>query len=136
VSDAAPTPIADLVECMFAENAPAAAIVAAVRAIERVTTVMRHAPSRDASRSVTQEQSRIRSQNYRNRKKSQSVAKANDVATAGDVVTLPAVTRHVTPLCGTNNSIDSNGLSIGKEQKEERENARARDATEGGNTAD
>lgn len=88
------TPIADMVERMLANNDPHQAIVAAVRALECVTVVTRSVtlPSRDASRSVTQEQARVRAQNYRNRKKFQSVAKANDVA-APSVTVTPIVTR-------------------------------------------
>jgi hypothetical protein len=79
------TPIADMVERMLSENYPAGAIVMAVRAMENVTsrvTLSSRDASRDASRSVTQEMARVRSLNYRNRKKNQQVAKANDVASA------------------------------------------------------
>lgn len=112
------TPIADMVERMLANNDPPAAIVAAVRAFESVTTVtLRNVTQRYASRSVTQEQGRLRSQNFRNRKKSQQVAKANDVATAGEIVTVPAVTRNACSLEGPYNSIQEDSSSNRKEEE-------------------
>jgi hypothetical protein len=115
----APTPIADMVERMLAEGAPAVAIVAAVRAFENVT--LRHASSRDASRSVTQEHSRLRSKRYRNRKKSQQVAKANDVAATDETVTVHAVTHHSTPTVGTNDSLLFKNLSVMKKEESKKE---------------
>ncbi len=122
------TPIADMVERMLSENAPATAIVAAVRAMEGVTLrhvtgdVTRHAASRDASR----EKAAARARRYRKNKRNQQVAKANDVATSSVVVTLPAVTRHVTDPSSTNVSILEEGLSVEGSKKVKTENARAR----------
>ena len=120
------TPIADMVEQMLSANAPAAAIVAAVRAVESITRDVTLS-SRDASRSIAQEQARVRALNYRNRKKLQQVAKANDVATSSAVVALPSVTRHVTSTAKPlTSSFLLDGIDEEKEEKEERRNARAR----------
>lgn len=80
------TPIADLVERMFADGASPTAIVLAIRAVEdaalRVTLA-----SRDASRTVTVNNpspAAVRARRYRqNLKKNQGGAKANDVAQPG-----------------------------------------------------
>jgi hypothetical protein len=98
----------------------ASAMVARVVTLASRSVTVVTLSSRDASRSVTQEQSRLRAKNYRNRKKSQQVAKANDVATAGVIVTVPAVTRHATPIeQPLTNSLLLEGLSVEKEEKKE-----------------
>lgn len=120
------TPIADMVERMLANNDPAVAIVAAVRALECVTAVT--LSSRDASRSVTQEQARVRALNYRNRKKSQQVAKANDVANT--VVMSVTPSRDASRSESTRDLLTSSSLlpedPLGKDKKERKKEVIAR----------
>jgi hypothetical protein len=122
------TPIADMVERMLAESAPATAIIAAVRAMESVTLrhvmgdVTRHAASRDGSR----EKAAARARRYRKNKRIQQVAKANDVAASGVTVTLETVTRNVTEPNLSNVSTIKEGLSIEGSKKDRLSSARAR----------
>lgn len=117
-----------MVERMLADNAPAAAIVTAVRAMECVT--MRHAtitsPSRDASRDALREKANERARRYRKNKKQQGLAKANDVAAETVTVTANDVTRHVTISIAANESIQEEGLSMEDLKKDRSGNTRAR----------
>jgi len=129
------TPIADMVERMLAADAPAVAIVAAIRALETVTHNVTHNVTRDSnvtSRVTSREKNRIRQQDWRNRQKEQNLARevqANDGADHND-----PVTRDVTPESVTTAnsvvvlSLQGKGLSVEEESKKVRktENARAR----------
>jgi hypothetical protein len=87
------TPIADMMARMLADNEPAAAIVAAVRALEIVT--QNNALRNVMSRVTEREKAKVRQQNFRNRKKEQELAKeaqANDGAARNAIVTQDSVT--------------------------------------------
>jgi hypothetical protein len=121
------TPIADLVERMLADNFPHASVVMAARSMETVTS--RVTPSsRDASRNVTQEMARVRSLNYRNRKKNQQVAKANDVA--NNVVIEPTPSRDASRSESTRDLLTSSSLlpedPFEKDKKERKQEVVAR----------
>lgn len=119
------TPIADMIEQMLSENAPQAAILAAVRAMERVTSVTRDKAL--LSRVTKRDADKKRQAARRQRLKFQSLAteaQANDGAAVGVTVTRDSVTRP----CDLLSSINEEGLSkeVKKVRKQEgTENARA-----------
>jgi hypothetical protein len=120
------TPIADMIEQMLSENAPPAAILAAVRAMERVTAVTRDKALQ--SRVTKRDGNNKRQQARRERLKLQTLtteAQANDGATVGVTVTRDSVT----PPCDLlSSSINREALSkeVKKTRKQEgTENARA-----------
>src|SRR6266581_3623230 len=100
-----------MVERMLAENAPAPAIVAAVRALEGVTHVTREVTQ--SSRVTKRDGARIRQQKFRDRKKTQllaAAAQANDGASEGVTVTRDVTRDAITRPCDLL-SIKEEGLS-------------------------
>jgi hypothetical protein len=106
------TPIADMIEQMLADNAPAAAIVAAVRAMERVTLRDKEITLRNVTLN------RERQKAWRNRQKEQKLmreAQANDGA---DRNALANVTE-ANPPCDLSFLSSSIGEPLKKESKRE-----------------
>jgi hypothetical protein len=115
------TPIADMIEQMLADNAPMTAILAAVRAMERVTYVTRDKAL--LSRVTKRDGDRKRQEKRRKRLKElklKEATQANDGAALGVTVTRDSVTPH----CDLSFLSSSIGEPLKKESK--RDGLRAR----------